>query len=143
MISLVSAKRCRVRAAVAATLLYVVCVLAPSAAFAFASPDAAALCLTEPLGAAHVHQERVAATGDVHADGAMHIHSDPAAPDQDSDATGKSRGGNCCGLFCITALAHEPGLALSLPPATILTGLGHHYELAGRGPDRINRPPIA
>ena len=136
--SLLLKKTFRIKAAVAVVLLYAVCILAPSAAFAFADRDAAAHCLTEPLGAAHVHQ---AANGDVHAEGVAHIHSDTGTPDEHSDANGKSR--NCCGLFCVTALSQELGPALSGPSPTGLTSLALDYELAGRGPDRIHRPPIA
>ena len=70
---IVSSKSFRIRAAVAVTLLYAVCILAPSAAFAFAAPDAAAHCLTEPLGAAHVHQEKAAANSGIQADGGTHV----------------------------------------------------------------------
>jgi hypothetical protein len=136
-------KRRRIRAAVAVSLLYVVCILAPSAALALAEPGAAAHCLTESsLGAAHVHHERAAPNNDVHADGGAHIHSDAGMPDRHSDADGKSHGGNCCGLFCVTAMPYEPALALAVPPAAALVGLGQDYQLAGRGLDRINRPPI-
>ena len=132
-------KRFRLKAAVALAALYAFCVLAPHTALALAN---AAHCLTEPHGAAHVHQEQAATKSHVHADGMAHAHPDTGTPQKDSDADGKSHSGNCCGLFCVTALAHEPALALFVPPAALLVGLGEFYQLAGRGPDRINRPPI-
>lgn len=135
-------KALRIKAAVALALVYASCILAPSAAFAVAAPDAAAHCLTEPLGAAHVHREHAAPKSHVHAE-VTHTHHETRAPQKSSDADGKAHGGNCCGLFCVTALAHEPVPALSAPPAVTLLGAGHDYRLAGRGPDRINRPPIA
>ena len=137
----VASRSFRIKAAVAATLLYAVCILAPSAAMAFADPDATAHCLTEP-GSAHVHQQQPATHSHETADRTAHLHSDTSTPQKHSNADGKNHGGNCCGLFCVTALPHEPALALSAPPAAALSGPGADYELAGRGPDRINRPPI-
>jgi hypothetical protein len=139
--SLFLTRRSRIKAAITATLLYAVCVLAPSAALAL-SADAAAHCLTGPGGAAHVHQQQTAPHGDVAAGGAVHEHSDESAPHQHSDADGKSHAGTCCGLFCVTALPHEPVLSLAVPPTAALDRPHGVYELAGRGPDRINRPPI-
>jgi len=133
-------KRIRFRAAIAVAALYAFCVLAPHAALALT--QAAAHCLTEPHGAAHVHQEQAAATSHVHADGVAHVHSDTGTPHNHSDADGRDHGGNCCGLFCVTALTHEPTPALSEPLAASLVGLDEFDQLAGRGPDRINRPPI-
>ena len=131
-------KRFRLKAAVALAALYAFCVLAPHTALALAD---AAHCLTEPHGAAHVHQQH-ATKSHVYADGVAHAHPDTGTPQKDSDADGKSHSGNCCGLFCVTAMAHEPALALFASPTTLLVGPGEFYQLAGRGPDRINRPPI-
>ena len=131
-------KRFRLKAAVALAALYAFCVLAPHAALALT--NAAAHCLTEPRGAAHVHQEKAPAKSHVHADGVVHSHTGTAHDESDSD--GKPHSGNCCGIFCVTALAHEPAPALSAPPAALLVGPGEFYRLAGHSPDRINRPPI-
>ena len=133
-------KRFRLKAAVALAALYSFCVLSPHTALALAN---AAHCLTEPHGAAHVHQEQAAAKGHVHADGVAHAHHDTGTPQKESDADGKSHSRNCCGVFCVTAMAHEPGLALFASPTALLVGPGAFYQLAGRGPDRINRPPIS
>jgi hypothetical protein len=128
----------RIRAAIATMLLYAVCILAPSAACAF---DMVAHCLAGPFGAAHVHQ--AGAKSAVHHNEGTSIHSGAGKLDPHSDANEKGRGGSCCGLFCVTAIAHEPGVAAPVPPAIGSTGPGIAYELTGRGPDRINRPPIA
>jgi hypothetical protein len=135
-------KSLRIKAAIAATLVYALCVLAPSVALAFADSAATAHCLTEAPIAAHVHQQQPASHSHGSVDGAAHVHSDESTPQQHSGADGMNHAGNCCGLFCITAMPHEPALALSAPPVAALTGIGAAYELAGRGPDRINRPPI-
>ena len=133
-------KRFRLKAALALAALYAFCVLAPHAALALT--NAAAHCLTEPHGAAHVHQEQASAKSHVHADGVAHSHSDTGAAHEESGADGKSHGGNCCGLFCVTALAHEPAPVLFAPQAAPLVGPAAFYHLSGCGPDRINRPPI-
>ena len=132
-------KRLRLKAAVTLAALYAFCIVAPHAALALTHN--AAHCVTETQGAAHMHHEAKAAQH-VHADDVAHSHPNSGAPQEHSDADGKSYGGNCCGLFCLTALAHEPASALSAPPAALLAGPGEFYRLAGRGPDRINRPPI-
>jgi hypothetical protein len=136
----------RLKAALVLSLLYALCILMPNAALAFGS--ATAHCLTEPPGAAHMH--RTAAQTHVHADGVMHTHSDKAShhhgdagtPEKHSDGDGKTHNGTCCGLFCISAIAHEPPSAF---PATLLvTRVSPPLDdaLSGRGPARINRPPI-
>ena len=130
-------RRWRFKAALALAALYAFCVIAPHAALALT--EAAAHCLTEPHGASHVHQPQ--SKVHVHADGVAHTHDD-AGPQKPADA-GKDHGGACCGLFCVTALTHEPAPTLSAPLAAGLIGPGHQYELPGRGPERINRPPIA
>ncbi|HKS63035.1 MAG TPA: hypothetical protein VJT13_15140 [Xanthobacteraceae bacterium] len=134
-------KRFRLKAAVALAALYAFCVLAPHAALALS--NAAAHCLTEAPGAAHVHHAPAKAAQHVHADGVAHTHDDTSAPNQHPDADGKSHAGNCCGLFCVTALSHEAAPTLLAPPAAPLVRSGAFYHLAGCGPDRINRPPIA
>ena len=50
-------------------------------------------------------------------DKASHAHGDAGAPQKHSDAMDKNHDGTCCGLFCITAIAHEPPSALSAPSA--------------------------
>jgi len=116
----VFAKTFRVKAAIVLAALYTLCILAPSAAFALsASPG--------------VH---------VHADGSAHHHDhDGAAPPPGDDE--KSRVASCCSLFSVVALLGEPGLSLGLynPASIVLPALAD--ALSGRGPERINRPPIA
>lgn len=142
-------KRLRLKAALALAALYAVCILMPNAALAF-SAHAAAHCLTE-TGPAHVHaapavtsktHEHSDGSGHSHATKVSHTHDDTAAADDEKGDHGKKHEGGCCGLFCISALAHEPPAVLT----TALTGGRtvpvHTYALAGRGPSRINRPPI-
>jgi hypothetical protein len=85
----------------------------------------------------HVHPDGV-----VHAHGEQgsHQHADGSAPHKhDADETH----GNCCGLFCVTAIAHAAPALLAAPVAAGPALPALEQALAGRGPDRINRPPIA
>jgi hypothetical protein len=128
----------RLKAAIALSFLYACCVIAPAATLALSGGEASAHCFDEPHGHAGAHQY---AQIHKHANGSVHAHDQGEAPDHSSDD--KAQGGKCCGLFCVTALVSasvpelgKPALASTLFPA-VDTGL------ASRGPDRINRPPIA
>jgi hypothetical protein len=142
-------KRLRLRAALALAALYAFCILLPNAALAF-SANARAHCVTE-TGPAHVHAATVEpAKTHVHSDGSVHTHAtkaalthdDAAAPHADEGDHGKKHAGSCCGLFCISALAHEPPAVTTTVLSRGHTVPVHTYALAGRGPSRINRPPI-
>jgi hypothetical protein len=129
-------KRFRLNAAAVLAALYAVCVLAPHAALAIT--QVAAHCLTESHGAAHVHGSST--TKHVHADGTAHDHGG-GAPHNHADGD-KAPVGSCCGVFCVTALPHEPVPALATPLVARQIEPGAFFELAGREADRINRPPI-
>jgi hypothetical protein len=133
-------KRFRIKAALTMALLYGFCSLAPHAAIALA--NSAAHCL-EDMVPAHTQDHQVAIHAHIHADGSAHQHSDQNAPHEHSGADKKSHSESCCGLFSVTAIAQEPGFVLAAPPSSLTTVTGLDYILAGRGPDRINRPPIA
>ena len=136
---LVLKKAFRIKAAIAVTLLYAVCSLAPSAALALSAK--AAHCLTESQGAAHVHRD-AAGAAHVHADNTPHLHDDTLGAQEPTHSDDKARSSNCCGLFCVSALASEPAPALLAPPASALTGPALTFRLDGREPGRIHRPPI-
>ena len=140
-------KRFRFKAAGALIALYALCILAPHAALALGS--GAAHCLTEGPVAGHVHAAQ--ATPHAHAgssephhhdDGAALGHDDSGAPHKHSGQDGKGHAGNCCGLFCVSALALEADTAIHAPPAVSPALSGLYDSLAGRGPDRLIRPPI-
>jgi hypothetical protein len=135
--STILAKTFRVKAAVVLVALYMLCILAPSAAFAFSANPGVAHCLTEGHVGGHDH-----GTVHVHADGTTHQHEhDGAAPPSGDDE--KSRAAGCCSLFSVVALPGEPGLSLGFySPASIVLPVPAD-PLSGRGPERINRPPIA
>src|SRR5262249_24124184 len=114
----------------------------PAAAFAFGRPRAAH-CLTD-IGPAHVHQHQHVAAH-VHDDGTVHQHhrsgSAAADPQSTSDHDGGAAG--CCGLFCLTGMTADAAAALGTPTHHAPVFAISMEQLAGRGPDRINKPPIA
>ena len=130
-------KTFRAKAAMILAALYALCILAPTAAFAFSANPGVVHCLTEGHVGIHDHGSKV----HVHAHGTTQHHDhDGAAPSDDHD---KSRLAACCSLFSVAAIAGEPDVSLGLysPASIVLPILAD--ALSGRGPDRINRPPIA
>jgi hypothetical protein len=110
----------------------------------------APLCLVEDLVAVAMHEHDAALSDvqahhhhdDVHA--GMHHHgaAPDAAPPADPDH-GKSRPGECCGLFPLLAFADGlPGVPAPSRLTSIVITLMTD-AMVGRGPDRIIRPPIA
>src|SRR5215472_7070673 len=123
-------------------LLYAVCLLMPPAAFAFGG-GGLAHCLTVD-GPAHVHGHDAAkmhVAAHLHADGSMRHHDGAGMPQKPAKSHHDDGTAGCCGLFCITAMAVEAktDLGLSGRRSSILPI--SFEELAGRGPDRIKRPP--
>jgi hypothetical protein len=121
-------KRLRRWAATLLVVLYVICLLAPTAAFALAGGPREAHCLTQSnhgLAKAHVHY-----------DGARHEH--PQKSDDEKDQLK-----NCCGLFCLTALTPSIDLAIGQSPvgSTVVATL--EDAVARAAPDRLDRPPIS
>lgn len=133
-------RRLRIRAAIAIAVAYAFCVVAPYAALAFVDSATALHCLTDLHGIAtnHDHDSRT----HVHADGASDEHADTGVPHQHFDADGKSHSGNCCGLFCMSALAHDLDVTLGASALASPAQSANESGLSSRGPDLINRPPI-
>lgn len=137
----------RVKAAIVLAAVYALCALAPSAAFAFSGNPMVAHCLVEDHVGVHSYDGKVGVhAGDkahVHADGTAHQHHHDGAAPQPSGNDDRARVATCCGLFSVVAIAGEPGLSLGLysPASPVIPALGE--TLSGRGPERINRPPIA
>ena len=123
-------KGLRRRAATLLVVLYAVCVLAPSAAFAFADAPRQAHCLTQAdhgLAKAHVHH-----------DGIEHEHvQNPQKSDDEKD-----QHKNCCGLFCLTALAPAIDLAIGQSPVGSEVVAALEAAVARGAPGRLDRPPI-
>lgn len=136
----------RAKAAVAVAAGYAFCILLPALAFTLADGRIAPPCLMDDLAlsmhdraGAHHHD------GVPHTQGVTHHHAvQTAGTKASSDPDdGKSRPGDCCGLFPMVALAGplRPATVPSRLTSTIIPALAG--ALAGRGPDRIIRPPIA
>jgi hypothetical protein len=131
-----STRSWRAHAARLLVALYALCVMAP--ALALAMGDVAnAHCLN-----AVTAQAAPAAHSHVHADGTVHSHADHGAPSHHSDG-GKAHMGSCCGLFCLAGLPTELGPVVEQTVHASTEILPREDHLIGRGPDRINRPPIA
>jgi hypothetical protein len=151
-------KSLRVKAAMAVAALYAFCILLPAIAFALADGSMAPPCLLDDLAALSIHDHATmpvpfatarhnGGAADAHPGGITHHHAiggeaKGAKAPGDSDS-GKSRPGECCGLFPMVALAGElrPAAAPSRSTSTVIPVLTD--ALIGRGTDRIIRPPIA
>jgi len=138
-------KTFRAKAATALAVLYALCVLAPAVAFALSDDPAVAHCLTEGHVGIHDHGGKPEHGGKlhVHADGSPHQHHDDGVAPQSSGHDGKAALATCCGLFSVVAIPGEPlpNFGLHSLASVVLPVLLD--ALSGRGPDRINRPPIA
>ena len=135
-------KKLRKRAAILIAVAYAFCVMAPTAALAAVHSPTVFHCLTETGGMANAEEHASAAHG--HADAVAHQHDEQSsAPDHHSSNDGKVDTASCCGLFCVSALAHEPGLTfgLSAPATASVAALAN--GLNGRAPCPLHRPPIA
>jgi hypothetical protein len=109
-------------------------VLLPPVALAFTEGAMAAHCLSgdhHSAAAAHVHD-----------DGAAHHHDESGSGQKQAGADDKSAPATCCGLFCLSAAMADTTLSIgkTLEASTLV--LMHDDSIAGRGPDRIERPPI-
>ena len=138
------AKTVRIRAAIVLAGLYALCILAPAAAFAFSDNPAVAHCLTEGHVGVHEHSgKHDHGNIHVHTDGTTHQHHDDGAAPQPSGDDGKSPMATCCGLFSVVAIPGElvPSLGFHSLASVVLPSPDE--TLSGRGPERINRPPIA
>jgi hypothetical protein len=134
------AKNLRRRAAIMIAVAYAFCLLAPAGALAFAANPAALHCMDNLQAASAPPQSHVVAHE--HAGSVEHQHGQSKAADHHSNKDGNPAG-NCCGLFCVSALAHDPALTfgLSAPGSSAVAVLAN--GLIGRAPTPLHRPPIA
>jgi hypothetical protein len=142
------------------TLVYLLCVLAPSISFALPGSSAIAPCLTEAShvpGMTHVHIE--APIQHVHMDGYVHDRSvaqtHASSGDQDRSMTvavhdrsvpekaPHSSDGQCCGLMCVTALPATPNDIVKPSAPTALCEVEGCRKVTDNAPPRLYRPPIS
>jgi hypothetical protein len=134
----------RIRAACVLAVLYALCLLAPAGAFALGDGTRAAHCLTDNnhgLGHRDLDYHKAGAS---HTHDNAHEHQDAAArqPSGDGGQT-QTKPGDCCGLFCLSALA--PAADLPLVQSGVLASIPsvNANGIMGRGPDNPYRPPDA
>lgn len=134
-------KSFRTRAAIFIALAYAFCVLAPTVAVALVAGPASFHCLgeLETMSAPAAHES----TAHSHAGASDHHHDQGTTADHDSDTGGKAPVGSCCGLFCVSAIAHDPSLmfGISAPASAPVPAVAN--GLAGRAPGPLHSPPIA
>lgn len=122
----------RLRAASVLVVLYALCVLTPAAALALGDAAKAAHCLTDENHG----------LGPSHANSKPHVHDDGNASQHSHDGDEQqSTSGQCCGLFCLSALAPSTDLPLAQPELPALVPSLNANGLLGHGPDRLDRPP--
>jgi hypothetical protein len=135
-------KTFRVKATIVLAALYALCILAPALAFAFSDNPAVAHCLTEGHVGIHDH-------GSKHDQARLHVHAGSTHQHHDHDGTAQPSGDDskgamatCCGLFSVLAISGElfPTFEDYSLASVVWPVLGE--ALSGRGPERINRPPI-
>jgi hypothetical protein len=149
-------KNLRKRAAIAIAVAYAFCVMTPAAALAVIASPTVFHCIGElnakavpavQQTAAHIYEDCNAH----HHGQASHDHGNPeqvGLADHHSDAGGKTHGNNthggtCCGLFCVSAIAHDPGLIFGASTAASSAVAMAASGLTGRAPCPLHRPPIA
>jgi hypothetical protein len=140
-------RKARFRVASALAFLYLLCVLAPAAAFAFGDGSRAAHCLTDDnhsLRPAHVHEHNGNKhEGHKHDGGTVHVHADGSSHEHSKAPGGKSSDGQCCGLACLSALpASLSEVVTPALPAMVAVSVDEE-DIAGNPPDRLYRPPIS
>ena len=150
----------RLRAGWFVSLVYLLCVLAPTISFALPGSHAVAPCLTEAShvpGVVHVHKE--APTQHIHKDGHGHDHSGAhlqANSDGDRRSmslslNGKpvpekarhSSNGQCCGLTCVTALPVTLIDIMKPSAPKVLCEVERCRTVTDNAPSRHYRPPIS
>jgi hypothetical protein len=138
MFSLLATKF-RIKAALAVAVIYTLCALAPSVALAFPG-SMAAHCLSQDIAGTSPHEHGV--TAHVHADGVTHHHPGVGAHKTSGDAN-KGHGAECCGLFSVVAIPPTAMLIFGSAHLVPVTFSALQEFVYGRGPERINRPPIS
>jgi hypothetical protein len=142
-------KTLRIKATIVAVAAYAICVLAPNAVLAAMNASGTLHCLTERSALSQVHSLQKTETHK-HSDGISHVHAgaesatgSPAGENSDHDSPGTVKETNCCGLFCVTAIAHVGIAVLPAPPPSGFGSPVREPERAAIDPLRIDEPPIS
>lgn len=143
-------KPMRTRLAACLAAAYAICALIPSAALALSNGERAAHCFSLEQAShqfAHVHKaaakQTIARDKTAH-DHALHKH---AVVGLTGDAGDSSRSnllassGNCCGVFCVSALSSSFELTAVYAPLSASLEPPVTGFMSGQEPSRIDRPP--
>jgi hypothetical protein len=135
------------RAAATFAVAYLLCMLAPPLALALADSAEALHCLTAryenrlPLvavdKAATPHSHEAHSHHDT-AGEQDHLNHDAGAP----LAGGMDVAADCCGYLCLSAIPVGPVPCVGPQERIFTTEARRGESIAGRDPDRIDRPPI-
>jgi len=134
-------KNLRRRAAILIAVAYAFCVMTPAAALAFSNSPTLFHCLQDGDSTARAAEH--VALAHSHGDGAVHQHAPDSAPAHHSGHDGNADAGNCCGLFCVSALTYSVSLTFGLFAAASPSMPTVANGLTGRAPAPLHRPPIA
>lgn len=134
-------KNLRRRAAILIAVAYAFCVVIPAAALAFGDSPTVFHCLQDTSSTANAAKHGAMAHS--HSDGAVHQHATSSMPASHSGHDSSADAGNCCGLFCVSALAHSVSLTFGLFAAISPSMPTVANGLTGRAPTPLHRPPIA
>ncbi len=136
VMAFVARKGVRVRAAIALAAFYALCILSPSAAFAFGDGQTIAHCLADDDGfAIQLHPTEV--------HGAVHHHVDASPTQKQHHHDDGDHLRTCCGLFGVAAIVVEPAaLPARTDLATVLLATIQD-AMSGRQPGPLDRPPIS
>jgi hypothetical protein len=143
----------RLRAGWLITLIYLLCVLAPTLSFAWPGSRAVSPCLTEAAhlsGVVHMHTD--AGIEHIRIEGHTHAHSSghsQATSDGDQlrarfapEKAPHSSDGQCCGLMCVTALPASLIDIVKPSVPTTLCQVEGYRKVTDNAPPRLYRPPI-
>lgn len=135
------AKATRWRSAGLLAVAYLICVLAPAAAFAFGDGSRAAHCLTDDHHGLRTNVHLVAHNSGDHHEAAADALNGKSEPD---DPGMKVDDGQCCGLVCLSAL---PAAILEIRPPALPRGPAETARLqksfVEHAPPGLFRPPLS
>lgn len=136
--------RLRVRAAIALAVLYVVCVIMPSVALAFAGRGVTIRCLSlVRYGIAQVSLQSESHThSGIHTHGAVVRENADGVPIKGGNVQLKQHAGWHCGFFCFVAVVENLAATIGRHSHASPLFWAADEILHGCGPSRISRPPM-
>jgi hypothetical protein len=151
----------RLRAGWIVALVYLLCVLAPTLAFALPGSRAVTPCLTEAAhGSGIVHLHTDAPIQHVRVDGHEHDHDQASVHSHASfgdlnrlmmainaksvpEKAPRSSDGQCCGLTCVSALPVTLIDIVKPSAPTAFCEVEGYRKVTDNAPPRLYRPPIS